>query len=340
VTGSNKYLFGMLHIHPGDSSANSLRSSGITDPVIVWADTLWEGPAPLDVPQEQWIALRADYLVKATGGAFTLEQLIGHLTKQENNLELSREHEETVLWFDACMYDQLIMIKLLDWFARNRAGTTELSMICIGSYPDIERFHGLGELQPMQLAGLLRQRQPVTEEQFAVATNAWKAVRSPDPLDIQNLLQTDLSSMPYLSSALARLLQQYPSGRNGLSRLELETVVSVAAGNNRLGPLFAAVSDQEEVPFFGDTSLWAVVNDLAQKPEPALKIDGPGLLPVWEPLAISRWSVATTPFAAKLLDGTANWIAANGIDRWVGGVHLQKTNLWYYDTAAAKLFRK
>jgi hypothetical protein len=32
--------------------------------------------------------------------------------------------------------------------------------------------------------------------------------------------------------------------------------------------------------------------------------------------------VEPTPFGASLLSGEADWVRTNGIDRWIGGVHL------------------
>ena len=39
------------------------------------------------------------------------------------------------------------------------------------------------------------------------------------------------------------------------------------------------------------------------------------------------------------LRGTANFVALNGIDRWLGGVHLSDTNLWRWDEQKKEIVR-
>jgi hypothetical protein len=47
---------------------------------------------------------------------------------------------------------------------------------------------------------------------------------------------------------------------------------------------------------------------------------------------LERWQVNITRFGKALLESRENWITHNGIDRWLGGVHLLgKTMIWQYD---------
>lgn len=76
------------------------------------------------------------------------DQALKFLEVQDTNLEKFQNHEEAVLWFDACLFDQAILIRQLDWFAHQDLGNTQLSLICIGDFPGFNRFRGLGELNP------------------------------------------------------------------------------------------------------------------------------------------------------------------------------------------------
>ena len=69
------------------------------------------------------------------------------------------------------LFDQLILAWHLDWFARRDLGRTRLSLICIGQFPGVEPFHGLGQLSPAQLASLLGTRQLVTTGRLRSATS-------------------------------------------------------------------------------------------------------------------------------------------------------------------------
>jgi len=40
-----------------------------------------------------------------------------------------------VIWLDNKLSNQLILIKVLDWYSRRDLGGVKLSLICIGDYP-------------------------------------------------------------------------------------------------------------------------------------------------------------------------------------------------------------
>jgi hypothetical protein len=328
----------MLHVHCGDSSADSLRQSGVPGQVIVWTELLTDGPLRADVSEGEWRSLRAQYLCGATGGQIAVGACEKRLSRQDKALESFSRHEEVVLWFDACLFDQTILARHLAWFARRDLGSTKLSLICVGEFPGFEKFRGLGELTPAQLASLLPTRHPVSPDESRLGTEAWTALCSPDPTAIERLLQGDTSSLPYLHDALTRHLEQFPSTRNGLNRLENEALQVVAAGALTLGSIFVAVSAKEERPFFGDTCLWGCLDRLATSPVPVLEVEGPGALPLWQPKEIGRWSVRVTPTGREVLEGKKDWVRLNGIDRWLGGVHLTgKDAPWRWDGRRRRL---
>lgn len=63
----------------------------------------------------------------------------------------------------------------------------------------------------------------------------------------------------------------------------------------------------------------------------------PGAHPValdWGPADARPFprAMRLTPLAREVLAGRRDWIAENGIDRWVGGVHLMPGNVWRWDS--------
>ena len=85
-------------------------------------------------------------------------------------------------------------------------------------------------------------------------------------------------------AAMARRLQEEPDPRNGLGRLERLALDAINAGNDAPARIFQAVSAADSVPqFWGDTTLWAVINGLAERRPPLVCITGPApRLPQWE----------------------------------------------------------
>ncbi|MCG2660580.1 MAG: hypothetical protein L6437_10090, partial [Kiritimatiellae bacterium] len=174
---------------------------------------------------------------------------------------------------------------------------------------------------------------------------------SADPHDIENLLQGDWGALPYLKDALLRHLQQFPSVRNGLNRLKNQILAVVASGIRKLGPIFDAVSKKEERPFFGDTSLWRCINQLASGNESLLRVSGPDSLSELtkikpgpepdeppSPKKLNLWDVDITEEGKAVLAGNQDAIRLNGIDKWIGGVHLQGAEAaWRWDEEPGKI---
>jgi hypothetical protein len=232
-------------------------------------------------------------------------------------LHTSRYEDEVVLWFEHDLFDQLILIRLLDWFGRRDSGATRLSLICIGEYPGMPGFRGLGELSAAQLGPLLDTRQEVTAGQIELAQTAWEAFTGSDPTMVEQLLTRDTTALPFLEGALRRALEEFPSTYNGLSRSEEQAVRAAAdLGAVPAARLFPVVQEMEERPFMGDSSFWRILKGLAAEPNPLLHAEGAG-----GPFV--RYAIRVTSLGREVLAGKEDQIRLRGIDRWIGGVHLQ-----------------
>lgn len=335
-----------LHIHCGDSSAKALQESKVPGDVLVWTEIYVKGPVPKDLSEQDFQRVRASFL--STFGLNYDRVLQGSYARYKKIKEAGK-YEEVVLWFDACLFDQTIMIYLIDLCTKQSWEKTKLSLICVGAFAGFDRFCGLGELYPEQLASLFDTRHEVTQAEINLAGQAWKAFTSANPQDIEVLLRDDCSALPYIKDALLRHLQQFPSVRNGLNRLENQILAVVVSGIKKLGPIFSAVSNKEERPYFGDTSLWGCINQLASCKEPLLRVSGPGSLTeltqfnpeTYKPPSLKKlhlWDVDITDMGKEVLAGKQDAIRLNGIDRWIGGVHLQGAEAtWRWEETSGKL---
>ena len=181
---------------------------------------------------------------------------------------------EVVLWFEHDLYDQLQLLQLLDRLADAARG--RVSLVCIGAFPGVEPFYGLGQLSPAQLASLHPGRAPVADAQWALARAAWAAFRAPDPVEIERVLAGDTDALPFLRGALLRHLEQFPAADDGLSRTERQLLEAAAGGAAGPRELFLADQAREEAVFMGDTTLWSYVAGLAAGPEPLLRVAAGG----------------------------------------------------------------
>jgi len=326
-----------LHVFCVEIPALALRESGVPGTVMLWLDPLIEGPALSGVTEEEWLRLRARQLTEIFP---TPEQAIQALQNMDRQLAEFHEYVEVVLWFDACLYDQVVLCRQLDWFSRRTPGSTRLSLICIGEYTGMPAFHGLGELSNEELAGLLPARHAVTSAQIRLGVAAWQAYRSPDPTAVEQLLAGDTAPLPYLAPALLKHLERFPSVRNGVNRLEQEILELVAGGEGRLyEQLFFHLSDMEQPAYFGVEYLMHQLEALCAGPHPLLtrSLDASAAR---EPWPAAHAAYALTPAGEAVLHGRADWIALNGIDRWLGGVHLHGARAeWRWNAQQRKLER-
>ena len=123
----------------------------------------------------------------------------------------------------------------------------QLSLICIGSYPGIEIFHGLGELSGVQLASLHVTRHAVTEAELKLVQSAWDAYSSGDAGELERFLAGDTSALPFLRSALVRHLARFPTESSGLGAVEKLALQFIAAGHTTFGALFRACADADPI---------------------------------------------------------------------------------------------
>ncbi len=319
----------MLHIADGESVAGTLRESGIPGAVSIYGDLMFEGPAPAGLDAESWREARARFIARV--GYATLDEARKYLKACEDTLTAFSRHEEVVLWLSHTLSNQLILIKVLDWFSRQELGAVKISLICVGRYPGMDRFVGLGQLHANQLVSLADTRLPVGEAQYRTARAAWNAFTSPNPTEIERFIATDTSALPFIASALLRHLEQFPSADNGLSRTERQTLSILRDQGSLSGPeLFVAVRDLEEQVFMGDASFYKIVADLSEAQHPLAQItDTPQQ---------RLGNVTITETGRKVLEGRLDQINLNGIDRWVGGVYLHgQKAAWRWDRASRRL---
>ncbi len=324
----------MLHITNGDAAVSRIRATGLEGECLAWRDVLHEGPVPAGLSLEQLRPLRACFIADQ-GWADDELIVLAEFAQRDAVLEGCQGYDEVVLWFEHDLYDQLQLIQILDWLAQYHCGGAELSVVITARY--------LGTLGPAEMNDLFHKRQAVTGAQLRLAQTAWAAFRSPEPRDVEGWLQADTAALPFLAAALHRHLEQFPAVGDGLSRSEVQALRVLAQGPQIVRDAYvAAHAAQEEPIFLGDTIFASYLESLSQGAQPLV------LLADGQPIRLPRpgrgtpafWdaTVALTRAGQAVLTGQADWIALAGIDRWLGGVHLQMSGvIWRWDRAVGRL---
>jgi hypothetical protein len=292
---------GTLHITNGESV--EIRETGLEGNVLAWNDVLHEGPVPAALTLDELRPVRARYL--ATLGHSTESRIVADLEQRDRTLAAFAGRPEVVLWFEHDLFDQLQLLQILDWFSRETPGTTRITLISTDTY--------LGTLRPEQLAALYPARREVTASQLDLASRVWFDFRAPDPRDLVRFALAASPELPYLQGAIERHLEEFPSEENGLSRAQRQILEALDGGSSPAGRLFRACQEREERIFMGDLVFFACLRGLAQARVPLVRLLGEDQ---------AGRQVEITARGRSVLRGESDHVRLNGIDRWLGGVHL------------------
>ena len=317
-----------LHVTNGDVTVDLLRRAGLARSALAWADVLHEGPVPAGLDDAGLRRARAEFLAGTDG----VDPAAVRRRLEDRDRALASNRAGTyVLWFEADLYDQLQIAQILTMLGDLGVAPDRVTLICIGEYPGIAHFGGLGELEPEQLPGLLGVATPLTAATLDLAAAAWAALRAPDPGGLGAIAASRSRELRFLGDAFDRLSREYPSTRDGLSLTERRTLAATPAGGAAAGAVFDRLGEREARPFLADLFFFRILARLAGARVPLLELDPPG-----EVTAATR--VRPTGAGGRVLRGEADHVALNGIDRWVGGVHLLGAEArWRWDEGTESL---
>jgi hypothetical protein len=324
-----------LHVANGTCTTRLIQAAGIPGALSIWADPLHDGPAPGGVTDDELLDVRrryhtgpSDIIFAAWSGSDPSLDPINDMRQWRTTIERHDAYDELILWFEHDLFDQLNLIQLLTWSRERLPPTKPVSLVCIGSFPGRSEFKGLGELMPGELASLLETRQRLSEQQYALAERVWKAFREPTPEALDNLRRGDTSALPYLAAAVTRFLQEYPWTGDGLSRTERRLLELANGDGIALSAAFRQMHEGESAYYVTDTSLAELAEELSRTSPPLLTL-APGSAGNDEGL---RGTVMLTDTGGAVLARQLDRVATCGIDRWLGGVHLQSGGpVWRWD---------
>lgn len=271
-----------LHITSGDIAGDSLAKSGIHGEVFVWHDILYDGLRKPGWPDDDTLDGRSRFLSESTGGGLSRKYVLETLKAQYAKLKTAARYDMLVLWFDACLFDQSMLCHILT--CMRILGTEKADLLCIDAFPEIEPYHGLGQLSPDQLASLYGRRQPLKTDQFLFAEVVDRAFALQDQVTFKELSGFTDAPLPWVPAAVTRWIKEQPDRVTGLSRLEQFALEAIRSGCETSADVFSFVSARETSPqFWGDITLWEKINALADREPPLVRIEGPrARLPQWE----------------------------------------------------------
>ena len=320
-----------LHIVVGDVAAGQLTAH-LAIPagsIAVDRDVLTCGPlAPLgDV--SDWIALREGFWRDACAPANPPPQqgpawLIREIDRDRDRF---RDAERILLWMGTPLSVHVATGWLIAVFRHLGLDTGRFWLV------DLERFRT--DRMPVPMIGqidadLLRRDdtwRPLGADDLAAFETLWRAVSDPAPKELMTCAAT--SANPVKDAALS-FMGRYPTAASGLSRWDA-CLLEQCSGRMLKAARIVATAMHENIadpdkP--GDLYLFHRLKRMgaAALSHPLLEIAGSGA-------SMRSTEVCLTEAGERVLAGTANAIALNGLDDWVGGVRLSATagNIWLFD---------
>ena len=286
----------MLHLTNGDSAVPGLRAAGVEGEIIPWREVLHDGPVPGGLSRAELRALRGEFL----GGEEP------RLRSQEERLDRAiATHEPMTLWFEADLFDVLLLIQILE---RVPPGAP-VRLVLVGQ----ESWMSVTDVEPAELAKLGRDAPPVDDSRLELARAAWDAFTSESPRPLE-VLAAGTPVLPAIGQAAARLLEELPWTGTGLTRTERQLLAPLANGARTREDAFEAAIAAEERPFLGDLSAWAVLDRLTPL------LDGRGV----------------NERGRAVLAGEERWTPET--ERWLGGMRVPPgPPPWEWDPDTARV---
>lgn len=332
----------ILNITNGDGAGNLLKVSDIQGEVLPWQDTMQSGPFPSGLSLEEHSKLRAQFF---SGPNMPLSEVEKDFQARDEKLKSFKHFDEVILWFEHDVLDQLQILQILNFFAAQELESTKLSLICINQFEGIEPFRGLGQLTPEQIATLLPLKSEVTPLQLQTAQSGWQAFCSSDPTDLEKLIHSDISSLPFLKAALKRHLEEFPSIKNGLNKTQNKILELVSQGVTKPGQNFHEFMNSETVFFMGDWTHFREISRLCNGEQPLLNCEPNGKFksPPDDEIEMNEFKaqeLSLTELGHQVMVEKKDGVGIVDLNQWLGGVHLmQGKPFWRWDTDKEKLIK-
>ena len=234
-----------LNIFNGDIACDIWRKCGNTEEYLVWRETYLEGPLPDTDDLHLFRSARAEFLshfaeVKGVG----CERLYCYLQKLDDALFALPENARLILWFDACIFDQTMLMRILYLLAQRKNPIPQIFLYCCSGNALTADDFQQGRAKCVQLSS----------DELQTAAKAWKLYCRQDAGAMRLAAEKEkFSKLPAMKNALIRCAEEVPDA-SGSNRTRKQILQAVADGKSSFAEIFKALGELESLPFLGDTA--------------------------------------------------------------------------------------
>ncbi len=327
-----------LVITNGSSGVHAIQGIlGDDSTVLAWEDVLHDGPVPFRPSLKEQSEVRIGFLSSWADdmGSLTPDAVRERFEQRDECLNRSGNFDEIVLWFDHDLYDQLQLIQV-GWALERLAESIVTPASHIITYVHYADYLNAEQASKMKTA--FDKRLVLEEQSLSYLSSRWLDFTSPVPLRLSEALKCHSNQFAFVSPALHRLCQEYPSVDRRITRNEYQILCALdGIPSMQPGKLFSTCQGMEQVAYLGDWSFWQVLSRMTSATDPLVTVAGRSAFvfprePFPDP-KFSQQNLSVSDLGREILLGSAVWSRP---EYWVGGVRIAEDADWRWNEAEKK----
>ncbi len=242
------------HLVNGSNMALYLKRIGVKGSALDWHDAPIHGPHGVNLPYQQHVALRSDFL--AAFFELNPDDIAARFAKRTEQLEGIKPSDEVVLWLSDEPYDALIILNAVYELTQRGFPASHFKLVTVSDRVPP------WDLEKDALIQLYKTRIPANDAFVNLCLKVWQHID--DKSALEQLQATEsFSHWPKLARLLARYCEEHEDDL-GLNRTKWQLLEALEQGPLTLAQLFGANQQLEPTPFLGDASVWRYLMDLHQ----------------------------------------------------------------------------
>lgn len=252
-----------LHILNGDATLTGFNQTGLDGEVLVWREVFSEGPLAAKLDAGFWNH-RANWIAQNfedAPGSYQ-EMVMQELEK------LNEPYDEINMWFEFDLHCQINLLGVMQLLKQEVDLTAPgIYLICPDSFPGVENFRGMGQLNGDQLEDLYDTRLHLTEYDFIIATEAWQKYILFDADALQQWINSTpfWGSLHLLKPALEAQVKRLQVNNEGFNYIEQKLLHLYQNGINTRTQIYEAFWNEAPIYGMGDTELDIYLKGLQSK---------------------------------------------------------------------------
>jgi hypothetical protein len=329
-----------IHLSSDMLHCGMIRESGVPSTDIVWAPELFSVGPILPPWEAQHAQVRREFWKKLYGSLWDTSDMPDAYDSMCQALDKFTRADEIIIWAGPSLDEQLFFVWSVAVLLHLGLDKNKIRYLLVNEDPYSRRSLsrlGLsyqGYAQVLHTGGRI-----LDDDEFLALEEAWQAICSPDPREATRCRRNTPPKLSLIFDRLEHLCRHYPSIKTGLNDFEYRLLQICA----KCGPSAIAINveyvvyDHDEFDQHGSSqvllpTLLKLASD--ELKHPLLKLEG-------DPTEFRSFTVKLTDAGKAVLLGEANYVELNGIDKWIGGVHLKSPGpIWFYDIATTRLVLK